>query len=299
MIPFFHALFDGYPKEGLRLEIRCLVPKWRGEGYKASSSYYALSNGGLQCATRHSTNVRDRVDVYFGVLPRIGNNRSNESVYGAGCLYADVDGGEEGVQGSIDLLKRCGLPKPNIAIVSGNGIHAYWLLNDTHRLETEKDRQSFSVTLRRLQKAIGGASPKAHADPVCKDPARILRVPDTFNWKDQHDPKPVKMVRCQTEERYSYSEWFKTLPKIELHSQTPRIASKPSNLLPQWVVDWIITPIGEGGRNKEVTRVACYLARDYHKPLEEVIQVLSCKICVPPLPEKEIETIAKWAVRGR
>jgi len=299
MNPFLHSIFEGYSGSELRIEIRCLAPKWRGGDNYPTSHYFPLTANAIKGAAAFAKSKSADFDVYVGVLPRVGNTRSNSGVFGAACLYADVDGGEEGYHGSIDLLKRTGLPKPNIAVISGGGIHAYWLLDAPFIFETQEHREKFSTTLRRLQKAIGGASPNAHADEACKDAARILRVPDTLNWKRQEEPREVKMVRNDATTRLSYTEWLNLLPLVPTVTyNTHKSDYKPTNELPQWVVDWIITPLGEGSRNRELTRVACYLGRDYSLPLPTVIHILSCKQCTPPVPPREIEAIAKWAMKG-
>lgn len=303
MNDFLPTLFGDYPSAPeLRIEIRCLAPKWKSSGYHAESRFFPIQPNAMTGATRYAKNMSQEWDVYVGVLPRIGNRKSNESVFGASCLYADVDGGEEGYQGSIALLKRCGLPKPNTAVISGNGVHAYWLLDAPLLFETQEHREKFSTTLRRLQKAIGGASPNAHADEACKDAARILRIPDTFNWKRQEEPREVRMVRNDATERLSYTEWLNLLPLVPIaqHTYSKHIWEKAPESLPRWVVEWIAAPLMEGSRNRELTRVSCYLGKDYHFTEAEVSTILHAKAanCHPAPRESELKSIARWATRG-
>jgi len=301
MLPFFNTLFDGYLGSDLRIEVRCLAPKWKSEGYHAESRFFPLHPNAMTGATRYAKNMSQEWDVYVGVLPRVGNRKSNDSVFGANCLYADIDGGEEGYQGSIALLKRTGLPKPNVAVISGGGVHAYWLLDTPLLFETQEHREKFSTTLRRLQKAIGGASPNAHADEACKDAARILRVPDTLNWKRQEEPRRVRMIRNNTTTRLSYTEWLNLLPLVPIvqHTYSKKFEKAPESL-PRWVVEWIAAPLMEGSRNRELTRVSCYLGKDYHFTEAEVSTILHAKAanCHPAPPPSELKSIARWATRG-
>lgn len=300
MQAFFNALFANYPNDpALRIEVRCLAPKWRGEGYRAESRFYPLTPSAMFGASHFSVSMRNTWDVYVGVLPRIGAKKSNDSVFGAGCLYADVDGGEEGYQGSIAIVKRSGLPSPNVAVISGGGLHCYWLLEAPYRFETEEHRQKFGNTLRRLQKAIGGASPLAHADEACKDAARILRVPETFNLKREGEPRRVRLVR-NSGERLSYARWLNLLPVIPAPAEKERARyyEKPPDSLPPKVLAWIAEPLAEGSRNKEMTRIAAFLGKDLHLPLSTVVNLLHCKPCHPAIPQRELESIAKWAMKG-
>jgi hypothetical protein len=301
MNDFLPTLFEGYSDPALRIEIRCLAPKWKSEGYHAESQFYPLIPNAMAGAVRYAERMRESWDVYVGVLPRVGNRKSNDSVFGAACLYADVDGGEEGYQGSIDLLKRCGLPSPNIAVISGGGLHAYWLLDAPFIFETQEQRELFSVTLRRLQKAIGGASPNAHADEACKDAARILRIPNTFNLKRQGEPRPVRMVRNNTTKRLSYTAWLALLPLVPIAQKTySRKFEKAPESLPRWVVEWIAAPLMEGNRNRDLTRVSYLLGKDYHFTEAEVSTILYAKAanCHPSPPESELKSIARNATRG-
>lgn len=303
MNDFLPTLFDGYSGSDLRIEVRCLAPKWRPEEYPRSRKFFPLTQNAMTAAQRYCEAQASRWDVYVGVLPRHGDTGKNENVAGAICLFADVDGGEEGVDGSIALVKRSGLPKPNIAVISGGGLHCYWLLDAPLQFETEEDRQNYPVTLRRLQKAIGGASPNAHADTAVKDLARVLRVPNTFNLKRQEEPRRVRMIRNNTTTRLSYTDWLALLPLVPIvqHTYSKHIWEKAPESLPRWVLEWIAAPLMEGSRNRELTRVSCYLGKDYHFTEAEVSTILHAKAanCHPAPPESELKSIARWATSRR
>jgi ABC-type Na+ transport system ATPase subunit NatA len=86
-----------------------------------------------------------------------------------------------------ELVKFCelvGLPIP-LLVNSGRGIHAYWPLDrDVTRAEWEP------VGKRLAQLCV---THNLYADPNVFEVARILRVPDTLNFKD-NPPLPVEVI---------------------------------------------------------------------------------------------------------
>lgn len=305
---FFRTLFDGYDmfgwgEPGLRLEVRCLAPQWKVEpAYPRFRRFFPLTEEGYCDAERYCGRLCRSWDIYFGVLPRRGESGKGADVSGAICLFADVDGGEEGIEGAVELVKRDPfLPPPNVVVVSGGGLHCYWVLKAPVWFDNAKRREEYSVMLRRLQTVIGGASPGAHADPACKDAARVLRVPGSWNLKRETEPRLVRLLRLDTQERYFYSEWGKMLPYVPtIPKEEARRWTEPRPDMPKWVADWIQSPLAQGGRNNELSRVGAYLAREYRWDLQTVLTVFHAKngACLPALEEDELKRIAHWATKG-
>lgn len=87
-----------------------------------------------------------------------------------------------------DHCKQIGLPSPSILVTSGNGVHAYWPLEESIPV----------VRWQVLADAFKEAAKKTglRADLVCTaDACRILRLPGSFNNKDPQNQKPVKIIR--------------------------------------------------------------------------------------------------------
>jgi hypothetical protein len=153
-------------------------------------------------------------DVYFGVSKFITNE--NRKAINAGwnkAFFLDLDCGQskhdEGkgylTQGDalIDLKRFCKaleLPKPNI-VNSGNGIHASWVLNET----IMKDEWKATASILRNQVVALGLI--ADSSKIT-DPAMVLRVPDTFNFKSD-PPKSVTWESVSTP--VNYEEFKKKL----------------------------------------------------------------------------------------
>jgi hypothetical protein len=82
--------------------------------------------------------------------------------------------------------------RPNILVDSGGGIHAYWTF--THEISTESWLE-MAEALKHLCEVYGLA-----ADPtVTADAARILRIPGTYNIKED-TPRQVRVIHATTKE---------------------------------------------------------------------------------------------------
>lgn len=79
------------------------------------------------------------------------------------------------------------LPGPSALVLSGGGVHVYWISN---RALTIAEWKPFAEGLKSEAMRLG-----LRADyGVTADPARILRVPGTFNRKIAGNPRPVKIL---------------------------------------------------------------------------------------------------------
>lgn len=155
---------------------------------KVSQSFYPS----IQELTDAATHADAGVDVYFGCASyKDDSSRTKDNVQAVQSFWLDLDAGRgKPYKSYTDAMAALGqfctdlnLPKPT-AITSGNGVHAYWLLDEPiTRQEWEPVAEHF--------KAITEAK-NLHADPSrTADIASILRIPGTFNYKNPQDPKLV------------------------------------------------------------------------------------------------------------
>lgn len=149
--------------------------------------------------------VARKQDVYFAVAkfkdPDKGRKQVN--VQALKALWLDIDCGEKKAEvnektgrpdGYIDqatgakkLKEFCetvGLPQPTL-VNSGRGLHVYWVLD---RAVTKEEWKPVVSRLRQLCD-----KQEFYVDPSVFEEARILRVPGTFNYKDD-PPKPVSVI---------------------------------------------------------------------------------------------------------
>lgn len=67
--------------------------------------------------------------VYLGVNPRPSYGaKKDKSIKIARVVFCDFD--KTTVEEALLRIHSLGLPRPNLVIISGHGVHAYWLLLD-------------------------------------------------------------------------------------------------------------------------------------------------------------------------
>jgi len=148
-----------------------------------------------------------KIGAFFGCA-KFGslNNRTHENAKYFRALWMDIDcGPTKGVpdskgiikgyldqQTGLDELKKfcitVGLPRP-ILVSSGYGVHAYWLLDKTI---SRREWEPLANRLRELCSEQG-----LIVDPSVFEASRILRIPGTFNFK-QEEPKEVTVINSLT-----------------------------------------------------------------------------------------------------
>lgn len=134
-------------------------------------------------------------DTYFGCAKfENDSGRTAKNAKWFKAFWVDLDCGEgkpyENQAEALAALKEfciaVSLPKPTI-VNSGRGIHAYWPLQETIGYN---DWKPVAEGFKKLC-----AANNLHADPaVTADAARILRVPDTLNFKNPDAPYKVAVM---------------------------------------------------------------------------------------------------------
>jgi hypothetical protein len=123
---------------------------------------------------------------------------------GANKAYADQT---EGIEALQKFLASTDFTKPTVVVNSGRGLHAYWVL------EQPITREEWKPIAERFKALC--QEHKFEADPaVTADVARILRIPETLNFKDPDNPLPTKVLKAG--KRVSLSAFSEKLPVIDL-----------------------------------------------------------------------------------
>jgi hypothetical protein len=141
--------------------------------------------------------VHKGYDAYFALasFKDSDEGRTNVNAEHLGSFFVDLDCGlgkpyadqQEGIKALIEFVKVSGMPKPTVLVNSGRGLHAYWVPEQPLPKEEWKP---LAESLKALCHKHG-----LHADPaVTADIARILRVPETLNFKDPDNPLPTKIL---------------------------------------------------------------------------------------------------------
>ena len=149
--------------------------------------------------------VAEGLNAYFACAkyldPNEGRIQKNGDLIKA--FWVDVDCGVDkpyadqatGLAALKQFTKSIGLPLPSI-VNSGRGIHAYW------RLDTVISRAQWKPVAERLKVLCEEHS--FDADPSrTADNASILRIPETFNFKDE-PPLEVAILAIQPEISYDF-----------------------------------------------------------------------------------------------
>ena len=138
-------------------------------------------------------------NVYFACASfQESEKRTQDNAEYMKSFWLDLDCGEgkpypsqtDALEALLSFCKTVKLPAPTI-VNSGNGIHVYWILkNAIHKDEWNP----IAKNLKNLCKEKG-----LEADPaVTADSARILRVPDTLNYKTD-PPAEVSILHESSE----------------------------------------------------------------------------------------------------
>ena len=211
----------------------------------------------IESAIKFAESLRER-DLYVGVGlsgQDHGATRrcpSNE-VAGIFGLWADLDLKSEAhsktalpatVEDALKLLPEQ-LP-PTHVVLTGNGVHAWWLFREPLIFDSEEERRDAGNLALRWQSLLrANAAARGWAFDRLADLARVLRVPGTQNCKDPGNLKPVS-IHSQTGRRYNPSDFVECLelqgiPKAEEQERTSRAwkevsAEKPLSINPNATV---------------------------------------------------------------
>lgn len=150
--------------------------------------------------------INRRHDAYVAIGSFTGKKRTTKDVASKRAWYIDIDCKEGGQYNTkteaIAALQQAvakGLPQYSFIVDSGNGYHIYWV---TTQDVSEADWKPVNNALINACKKCGLEIDVA----VTQDIARILRAPDSLNYKDPSDPRPCKLVPVKKGTTYTYDQ---------------------------------------------------------------------------------------------
>ena len=184
-------------------------------------------------------------NVYIGMYDRQKNNGTAIGCISTGTLWADYDGLP--LHEVKARIEQVGLPEPSIIVDSGHGYHSYWLL-------TERTTKDVTGILRAIADKTG-------ADIKATDRARIMRLPNTMNVKDE--PIPCKVIEA-THERYPLDLFEAILgtQATEPKDYTTSAMAEPAKLnieADRPCIEAILKGVPEGERNFALGRLTKWL----------------------------------------
>lgn len=214
---------------------------------------------------------RDR-NVYVGAASR----RTDHDGSLAGCgalpaLFADIDFRAETDEGEARRTLEALALAPSIVVQSGGGLQPWWLLREP--LDLQQDAIRAKSLLRRLAISL-------NADLTAAEPARVLRLPNTQNFKYQ----PARRVHVEVfdpDRRYNISELDEWLP---VEPRETRVLAGPTpDAIPAGSRNAHLTSLAGSMRKRGMTEAAIAAALVAENEAR----------CRPPLTDAEVRTIAR------
>jgi hypothetical protein len=129
--------------------------------------------------------------IWFGPGLRFGRGGSDNDVRWLSSLWVDCDAKcfpNNTKQEAYDHLRTFKLP-PDIIIDSGHGMQGYWRFSSYLTGEAILRGRG---AMRVLQNLLSEQLPR-RLDPV-HNPSRMMRLPNTMNRKEEHNPQPCRVV---------------------------------------------------------------------------------------------------------
>ena len=147
---------------------------------------------------RHTANT---CDVWYAVASfKTGTSRRQDNAESLRCFWYDADIKRDGDgkapastwQDASELAKWLvgisgDLPLPNLWVSSGYGVHLYWVLDQSI---PASDWSLYAKAFRNLLTSLGARGDVG----ISADSARVLRPPETFNYKVPADPRPCNVI---------------------------------------------------------------------------------------------------------
>ncbi len=121
-------------------------------------------------------------------------SRSKKNAESLNAMWIDVDAHVGSKYSTVQDVKHAvalfidftALPPPNLVHLTGHGMHALWVFDQS--ISTER-WQPVASNLQELTSRLS-----LGADPITADAARILRVPGTMNFRDRTSPQKCKLI---------------------------------------------------------------------------------------------------------
>jgi hypothetical protein len=141
-------------------------------------------------------------NVLVGLATRHRKRGKRSDLRAAVAIRVDIDGDVDEIRARLATLP---LP-PSLVVVSGGGVHAYWLLAEVFLLDGEDARERFKFLMRGLARNVGGD------EGGCATPGTLVRLPGSVNFPPKgkrergRTPALVRLVECEPERRYEFDQ---------------------------------------------------------------------------------------------
>lgn len=135
----------------------------------------------IKSETLNNNLNRQGYDSYFTVSGFKAGEYSEraDDIININAFFIDIDGRKD----FEEIADICDVLKPTFIIETGRGFHLYWCL-DAPIYRDEVSEDEWNDTIVRWKKVQNTIVSRFKGDPAVKDITRIMRVPNTFYWKN-------------------------------------------------------------------------------------------------------------------
>ncbi|TPR41210.1 hypothetical protein DY123_07510 [Apilactobacillus micheneri] len=199
------------------LSINTIIPeKWHSQ--KGMNNLVGFNHKGKPVFNRFTNDLSDihnytddRHDYYCTLNTFNTRKRSNNNIAGLNALYFDIDCMQNGISKDefincmyeifieADLFYKDELMDPSYVVDSGHGYYLVFTFKHqiivNHPAMVKLWSKLERTIADRLNKAIISVFNTELCDKKATDPARLLRVPNTYNLKNQDNPQLCHIVR--------------------------------------------------------------------------------------------------------
>ena len=241
------------------------------------------------------TYAKQSLGLYVGVAERLhANGRGLKDCGYLRVLFIDLDFKAITEADARAALAQCPFP-PTLIVHTGGGLHVYWLL------DTPIDLTTGAIHAKQVLLAL---AKKLGADTAAATPERILRVPDTYNFK--YDPAPLVMLEAYNETSYTLGQFLEWLGPLPVVREVPVLAAYKHNLKNEERIErarkWLSNrPAAiEGNNGDNDTYIVCCAVTRGHDLGEDDAYVALAEWnarCEPPWIEDDLRDKIKSALR--
>jgi P4 family phage/plasmid primase-like protien len=181
--------------------------------------YQYISDNGERAAITSELLDLERAQLGYGIFFSVngfsGGRRITENVKNINAFFVDIDYPDklnrDPKQVTIyknDFMQELFIgdtPEPTAIVETKNGLHIYWILQQSIEVNSlsEEQQKALLERYRDIQEAL---VKRFEGDPGAKDLCRVLRIPETIHQKDIDDPFVVKLIHYNKEMTYEFGE---------------------------------------------------------------------------------------------
>ena len=138
--------------------------------------------------------------AFYGVALRSRESLKDRKGDAAHCqtlttLFVDADHKHLGEDETIRRISAAPLA-PSMVVESGGGLHPYWILDPSSAFYLRKEMKAAKLWLRHIASSVADV-----VDESVSEPARVLRIPGSYNFK--YDPPRLVSLSLYTDTVYS------------------------------------------------------------------------------------------------